>query len=75
MWETWFDPWVGKIPWRREQMPTPAFLPGKFHGQRILAGYSPRGCKEPDMTERLTFSFSLLQEDSYSINIYNYSLN
>ena len=36
-----FDPWVGKIPWRREWQPTPAFLPGKSHGQRSLAGYSP----------------------------------
>ena len=33
------DPWVGKIPWRRQ--PTPGFLPGKSHGQRSLAGYSP----------------------------------
>ena len=36
-----FDPWVGKIPWRRKWLPTPAFLPGEFHGQRSLAGYSP----------------------------------
>ena len=34
-----FDPWVGKIPWRREWLPTPVFLPGKSHGQRNLAGY------------------------------------
>ena len=33
------DPWVGKIPWRRIQQPTPVFLPGKSHGQRNLAGY------------------------------------
>ena len=32
-----FDPWVGKIPWRREMLPTPVFLPGEFHGQRSLA--------------------------------------
>jgi len=31
----------GKIPWRREWQPTPVFLPGEFHGQRSLAGYSP----------------------------------
>ena len=43
-----FDPWVRKIPWRRKWQPTPAFLPGKFHGQRSLAGYSPWGHKEPD---------------------------
>ena len=36
-----FDPWVGKIPWRRKGQRTPVFLPGKFHGQRSLAGYSP----------------------------------
>ena len=38
-----FDPWVGKIPWRREWLPTPVFLPRKFHGQRSLEGYSPWG--------------------------------
>ena len=27
-----FDPWVGKIPWRREWLPIPVFWPGKFHG-------------------------------------------
>ena len=36
-----FNPWVGKIPWRRKWQPTPVFLPGKSHGQRSLAGYSP----------------------------------
>ena len=46
-----FDPWVRKIPWNRKWQSTPVFLPGKFHGQRSLAGYSPRGCKELDMTE------------------------
>ena len=39
-------PQVGKIPWRRERLPTPAFWPGEFHGL-----YSPRGDKESDMTE------------------------
>jgi len=38
-----FDPWVGKIPWRRKWQPTPVFLPGKSHGQRNLLGYSPMG--------------------------------
>ena len=41
MQENSFDPWVGQIPWRREWLPTPVFLPGKFHGQRSLASYSP----------------------------------
>ena len=49
-----FNPWVGKIPWRREWQPTLVFWPGEFHGQRSLAGYSPRGRKESDMTERLS---------------------
>ena len=40
-----FDPWVGKIPWSRKQQPTPVFLPGKFHGERSLVGYSTWGHK------------------------------
>ena len=40
-----FHPWVGKILWRRKWQATPIFLPGKCHGQRSLAGYSPRGHK------------------------------
>ena len=47
-----FDPWVGKMPWRREWQSTPVFLPGKPHGQRSLAGYSLWGLKESDTTER-----------------------
>ena len=38
-----FDPWVGKIPWKRKWQPTLVFL--KSHRQRSLAGYSPWGCK------------------------------
>ena len=49
-----FYPWVGKIPWRGEGLPTPVFLPGEFHGQRSLVGYSPWGRNESDTTERLT---------------------
>ena len=40
-----FNSWVRKIPWRRKWQPTPAFLPGKSHGQRSLEGYSPWGHK------------------------------
>ena len=40
-----FSPWVGKTIWRRKWQPTPVFLPGKFHGQGSLVGYSPWGCK------------------------------
>ena len=40
-----FDPWVGKIPWKREWLTSPVFLPGKSHEQRTLAGYSSWGAK------------------------------
>ena len=40
-----FNPWVGKIPWRRAWQPTPVFLTGEYHGQRSLPGYSPWGRK------------------------------
>ena len=40
-----FDPWVGKIPWRRAWLPTPVSLPGEFHGQRSLGGLYPIGSK------------------------------
>ena len=46
-----FDPWIKQIPWRRKWQPTPVFLAGESHGQRILVGYS---CKESDMTEQLS---------------------
>ena len=53
-----FNPWVGKIPWRRKCQPTPVLLPGKSHEQRRLVGYSPWGRKELDMTEQLHFTHS-----------------
>ena len=46
-----FDPWVGKMPWRRAWQPTPRVLPGESHGQRSLGGYSPWGCEASDTTE------------------------
>ena len=46
-----FDPWVGKMPWRREWLPTPVFWPGEVHGL-----YNPWGHKELDMTERLSLT-------------------
>ena len=49
-----FIPWVRKILWSRKWQPTPVFLPGKFHGQRSLVGYSPCGHKESDMTDLLS---------------------
>ena len=40
-----FDPWVGKISWRRKWEPTPVFLPGEFHKWRSMVGYSLWGCR------------------------------
>ena len=54
MQETWFNPWVRKIPWRSEWLPTPVFLPGESHEQRSLTGYHPWGHKESDKTEQLS---------------------
>ena len=54
-----FDPWVRKIPWRREWQPTPVFLPGESHGQRSLVSYSPRGLKESDTTEWITHTHTV----------------
>ena len=47
----WFLGW--EDPLEKEWQPTPVFLPGKSHGDRSLAGYSPWGCKEPDTTGQL----------------------
>ena len=57
-----FDPWVGKISGRREWLPNPVFLPGEFHGQRSLAGYSPRGQRAGHswVTNTLTFTMYIL---------------
>ena len=55
-----FNPWVGKIPWRREQLPTPIFWPGEFHGL-----HSSWGHKESNMTEPLSlFRFLRLWENN-----------
>ena len=47
-----FDPWVGKIPWRREQLPTPIFWPGEFHGL-----YNPWGQSQ---TQLSSYNFHVL---------------
>ena len=52
-----FDSWVGKIPWRRERLPTPVFWPGEFHGL-----YSPWGHKESDTTEWISPSLTEMIE-------------
>ena len=54
MWETWFRSLGWEYPLEKEQLPTPVFWPGEFHGQRSLAGYSPWNYKESDMTEQLS---------------------
>ena len=54
-----FNSWVRKIPWRREWLSTPVFLPGEFHGQRNLVSFSWWGLNEWDTTEQLTCSLSL----------------
>ena len=59
-----FNPWVGKILWRRKWQPTPVFLLGKSHGQRTLVGYSPRGCTEWDTTELLSTGMNILVDES-----------
>ena len=48
-----FD-WGPEDPLKEAWQPTPVFLPGKFHRQRSLAGYSPWGCREQDRAERLS---------------------
>ena len=58
------DPWVGKIPWRRERLSTPVFWSREFHGL-----YSPWGHKESDTTERLSLSDSTCLEN-YSLSIF-----
>ena len=67
-----FNPWVGKIPWRRKWLLTPVVLPGEFHGQRSLVGYSPWGHKELDMTEPiilLLFFIVITQRRKYHISV------
>ena len=58
-----FDPWVGKILWRRKWQPTPVLLPGKFHG-RSLVGHSPWGCRVGHYWATLLLSM-LLNGDGY----------
>ena len=69
-------PGLGRFPWRRKWQPTPVFLPGKSHGRRSLVGYSPRGRKESDTTERLHSHFHstiiVPQTGSLKIDMKNY---
>ena len=52
-----FNPWVKKIPWRRDWLPTPVILPGESHGQSSLVGRIVHGVSESGTTERPTLSF------------------
>ena len=62
-----FSPWSRKIPWRSKWQPTPVFLPGKFHGQTGLAGYSPGGCKSQTQLNDFT-----IQEHGLTLNLSSY---
>ena len=56
-WRPRFNPWIGKMPWKRKWQTTPVLLPGEFHAQRSLVVHSP--ChKEPDMIEQLILHFT-----------------
>ena len=62
-----FDPWVAKIPWRRERLPTPVLWPGEFHGLYRVAKFHGLyiGCKESDTTERLSLFPSKVIADAF----------
>ena len=59
MQETWVQSLGWEDPLEKGWQPTPVFLPGEFHGQKSLVGYSPWGDKESDMTEQLTHTHTL----------------
>ena len=61
------DSWVRKIPWTRKWQSTPVFLPGEFHEQRSVGGYSPWGLKESDLTDQLICSQSWTWLHSWSM--------
>ena len=61
-WRPGFNLWVGKIPWRKERLPTPVFWPAEFHGL-----YRPWGHKESDRTDQLSLSLSWCVKD-YTYN-------
>ena len=64
-----FNPWVGKIPWRRKWLPTPVFLPEKSHGQGSLEGYSLKGHKESNMAEWLSMHAQTVYQE---VNLWGY---
>ena len=69
-----FNPWLGKIPWRRKWQPPPVFLPGESHGQRSLVGYSPWGHKRAgynlatkEQQQSINYSHSRRSHLSYAV--------
>ena len=60
-----FDPWVRNIPWRRKLQSIPVFLPGKFHGQRNLVGYSSWSCKESETSEKVNMNTYIIYYITY----------
>ena len=63
-----FEPWVGKMLWQKKWLPTLVFLPGRSHGQRSLAGYSPWGRRRHDWAHTHTYTQSA--EDPFSKSKY-----
>ena len=63
---------LGSIPGRRQQLPTPVFLPGEFHRQRSQAGYSPQGHRECLSLSRslIGTGYSDLRESSWGSQFY-----
>ena len=67
-----FHLWVEKIPWSRKWQPAPVFLPGKFHGQRNLVGYSPWGCSVLDTIEYWAHSARIGLEPWGPVHLWRY---
>ena len=63
-----FNPWVGKMPWRRKWQPTPVFLPGESHAQRSLGGYSPWDHKESDTAEHSIAKVDQLKSSGFFLS-------
>ena len=64
-----FNPWVGKITWRKKWQSTPVFLPRKFPGQKSLVGYSAWGCKKSNITEHTRMHFENVKAMSPAKNL------
>ena len=65
MWETWDDPWVGKVSWRRERIPTPVFWPGEFHGQ--VQGVA----KSQTQLSNFTGGASIIWKNDYHLELHS----